>query len=216
MYVKLETTGCDEIARTISFRFRSYDGENEIAPPGHVARILLKIVEEHEFEPITDELTRAICKKLSYYGLDPDDNFQTMWLNDHAHKHWLWVDAMGWHKTRILEKLALVASEVGEYYADDSTEELADIALRLMDIAYGERVEIKTDVLIYADHKTFMVEFAKIANAVRRQPYDIADGINKLLSIVITWALMRGEDLLALIDAKMEKNRSNGSRGRTC
>lgn len=61
-----------------------------------------------------------------------------------------------------------------------------------------------------------MVEFAKIANAVRRQPYDIADGINKLLSIVITWAMMRGEDLLTLIASKMEKNRSNGSMGRTC
>lgn len=103
----------------------------------------MKLCDEFEFSPINDETARAIRKKLSYYGLDPDDNFQHRWLNDRAHEHWQWVDAMGWHNTRILEKLALVASEVGEYYADDSTEELADIALRLMDIAYVERVVIK-------------------------------------------------------------------------
>lgn len=56
-------------------------------------------------------------------------------------RHWQWVERMGWHNTTQLEKMALVASEVGEAVNELRGEkptavygyELADIILRVVD-----------------------------------------------------------------------------------
>jgi NTP pyrophosphatase (non-canonical NTP hydrolase) len=70
-------------------------------------------------------------------------------------EHWKWVEAMGWHTTSQLEKMALVASEVGEAVNELRGEvptekykyELADIVLRVLDAA--EEAGIDMDHAVY-------------------------------------------------------------------
>lgn len=72
-------------------------------------------------------------------------------INDLALEHWLWVDNMGWHNKTVLESLALVASEVGEAVnecrGDKPTgkfaEELADIILRVVDLAESHDIDLE-------------------------------------------------------------------------
>lgn len=74
-----------------------------------------------------------------------------MKLNDIAEQNYLWVEAMGWHNKTLLEALALVASEVGEAInecrnekpSEDFPEELADIILRVLDIAHWQKIDIE-------------------------------------------------------------------------
>ena len=61
-----------------------------------------------------------------------------MQFNELATAHYQWIEAMGWHNKTQLETLALIASEIGEAFAECASpapsdafgEELADIALR--------------------------------------------------------------------------------------
>jgi len=72
-------------------------------------------------------------------------------INDIAERHFQWVDEMGWHNKSVLEALALVASEVGEAInecrgrqpTEHFAEELADIMLRVIDIAYWQNIDIE-------------------------------------------------------------------------
>ena len=74
-----------------------------------------------------------------------------MKLNDIAEQNYLWVEAMGWHNKSLLEALALVASEVGEAInecrnekpSEHFPEELADIILRVLDIAHWQKIDIE-------------------------------------------------------------------------
>lgn len=74
-----------------------------------------------------------------------------MKLNTIAKKNYLWVEEMGWHNKTLLEALALVASEVGEAInecrhekpSEEFPEELADIILRVLDIAHWQEIDIE-------------------------------------------------------------------------
>lgn len=65
-----------------------------------------------------------------------------------------WVERMGWHNKTSLESLALVASEVGEAVnecrGDEPTEhfgeELADIILRVVDIAHSHGIDLAAEI----------------------------------------------------------------------
>jgi NTP pyrophosphatase (non-canonical NTP hydrolase) len=75
-------------------------------------------------------------------------------INEIAAKHQDWVDRMGWHNTSGLESLALVASEVGESANECSGltptaafgSELADIVLRVADIAHSHGIDLSAEI----------------------------------------------------------------------
>lgn len=75
-------------------------------------------------------------------------------INQIAEQNYLWVEKMGWHNKTTLEALALVASEVGEAInecrdekpSDAFGEELADIILRVLDIAHWQGINIEAEI----------------------------------------------------------------------
>jgi len=72
-------------------------------------------------------------------------------INELAAKQFDWVERMGWHNKTVLEALALIASEVGEAVnecrgAEPTPEfgtELADIILRVVDLAQWQKVDLE-------------------------------------------------------------------------
>lgn len=76
-------------------------------------------------------------------------------INKIAELNYEWVERMGWHNKTTLEALALVASEVGEAInecrgekpSDDFAEELADIVLRVLDIAHWQGIDMEKVLL---------------------------------------------------------------------
>lgn len=76
-------------------------------------------------------------------------------ISELAEKHHAWIESMGWHNKSVLENLALVASEVGEAINEcrgaEPTEkfkvELADIVLRVMDLAHGQGIDLNDEIL---------------------------------------------------------------------
>ena len=79
----------------------------------------------------------------------------SMSINEIAERNYQWVEKMGWHNKTPLEALALVASEVGEAINEcrheeptsEFGEELADIVLRVLDIAHWHGVDIEKEIL---------------------------------------------------------------------
>lgn len=71
-------------------------------------------------------------------------------INEIAKKQYDWVERMGWHNKTVLEALALIASEVGEAVNECRGEkpsvefgtELADIILRVADLAHGQGINL--------------------------------------------------------------------------
>lgn len=76
-------------------------------------------------------------------------------INKIAELNYEWVERMGWHNKTTLEALALVASEVGEAInecrgeepSEDFAEELADIVLRVLDIAHWQGIDMEKTLL---------------------------------------------------------------------
>ncbi|MGB1263016.1 MAG: MazG nucleotide pyrophosphohydrolase domain-containing protein [Cognaticolwellia sp.] len=76
-------------------------------------------------------------------------------INKLAEQNYNWVERMGWHNKTTLEALALVASEVGEAInecrgeqpTEDFAEELADIVLRVLDIAHWQGIDMEKELL---------------------------------------------------------------------
>lgn len=76
-------------------------------------------------------------------------------INDIARQNFQWVEEMGWHNKTVLEALALVASEVGEAINEcrqqepspEFAEELADIVLRVLDIAHWQGIDMEKTIL---------------------------------------------------------------------
>ena len=76
-------------------------------------------------------------------------------INEIAKQNFDWVEKMGWHNKRVLEALALVASEVGEAVnecrheqpTEEFGEELADIVLRVLDIAHWQNIDLEKKIL---------------------------------------------------------------------
>lgn len=70
-------------------------------------------------------------------------------------KQYDWVERMGWHNKTVLEALALIASEVGEAVnecrgegpTDHFGEELADIILRIADLAQWQNIDLQDEIL---------------------------------------------------------------------
>ncbi len=76
-------------------------------------------------------------------------------INKLAEQNYDWVERMGWHNKTTLEALALVASEVGEAInecrgekpTEHFAEELADIVLRVLDIAHWQGIDMEQELL---------------------------------------------------------------------
>ncbi len=76
-------------------------------------------------------------------------------INEIARQNFQWVEEMGWHNKTVLEALALVASEVGEAINEcrqqepspEVAEELADIVLRVLDIAHWQGIDMEKTIL---------------------------------------------------------------------
>jgi len=76
-------------------------------------------------------------------------------INELCEKQFDWVQRMGWHNKTVLEALALICSEVGEAVnecrGDAPTEdfgyELADIVLRVADLAEWQGVDLQKSIL---------------------------------------------------------------------
>lgn len=73
-----------------------------------------------------------------------------------AKRNYDWVEKMGWHNNKsVLEALALISSEVGEAVnecrgekpTEAFGEELADIVLRVMDLAHWQGVDLEKELL---------------------------------------------------------------------
>lgn len=79
-----------------------------------------------------------------------------MHLREIARAQYDWVERMGWHNKTVLEGLALIASEVGEAVNEcrgdtPSKEfkiELADIILRVLDLAEEQKIDIEKAIYI--------------------------------------------------------------------
>ncbi len=75
-------------------------------------------------------------------------------INEIAEQNYNWVERMGWHNKSVLEALALVASEVGEAInecrheqpSEAFGEELADIVLRVLDIAHWQGIDMEKTI----------------------------------------------------------------------
>lgn len=71
-------------------------------------------------------------------------------INKIAEAQYDWVERMGWHNKTVLEALALIASEVGEavnecrgdYPTPEFGTELADIILRVADLAQWKGIDL--------------------------------------------------------------------------
>ena len=76
-------------------------------------------------------------------------------INEIAKSNFAWVEQMGWHNKTVLEALALVASEVGEAInecrhakpSEQFGEELADVVLRVLDIAHWQGIDMEKALL---------------------------------------------------------------------
>ncbi len=80
--------------------------------------------------------------------------YVTASINEYCEKQFDWVERMGWHNGTVLEKLALIASEVGEAVnecrhekpSENFGEELADICLRVFDLAHEQGVNLQKEI----------------------------------------------------------------------
>jgi len=78
-----------------------------------------------------------------------------MQITELAKQHHTWVETKGWHNKSTLECLALITSEVGEAVnecrgskpTDNFKLELADIILRVLDLAVVEGINIEEVIL---------------------------------------------------------------------
>jgi NTP pyrophosphatase (non-canonical NTP hydrolase) len=77
-----------------------------------------------------------------------------MKINKLAEQNYLLVEKMGWHNKTPLEALALIASEVGEAInecrqetpSEHFGEELADIVLRVLDLAHWQGIDMEKEL----------------------------------------------------------------------
>ena len=75
-------------------------------------------------------------------------------INEIGRTHSEWVERVGWHNKTTLEALALISSEVGEAVnecrgevpTDEFGTELADIVLRVADLAHSHGIDLAEKV----------------------------------------------------------------------
>ena len=88
------------------------------------------------------------------YHIKPAEGLDDLGINYICRKQYEWGERMGWHNKTVLEALALIASEVGEAVnecrGDAPTpafgEELADIILRVADLAQWQRINLAAEI----------------------------------------------------------------------
>lgn len=145
-----------------------------------------------------------------------------------------WIEQVGWHNRTVLESLALIGSEVGEAAAECVSgkptpmfgEELADIALRIIDLAEVHQVNID-DVIGRAKvswhgntlPEHFMdvyIDLAKWANTARHEKLGEDFGLmaGVVMKRIIEVAEMNDIELYQEAAKKMEINKMRGTRGR--
>ena len=81
---------------------------------------------------------------------EQENNSLHLNINEIAEKQYDWVERMGWHNKTPLEALALIGSEVGEAVnecrgetpTDNFKYELADIVLRVSDLAHWQGIDL--------------------------------------------------------------------------
>lgn len=153
---------------------------------------------------------------------------QSRWITVAA-RHHAWVGDMGWHTSTPLEAAGLIASEVAEV-ADalldgperqaDVREELADVLLRCFDLAH--RLGVPLPAMTPVDwHSQGLLPLLRalgpLLNACRRDPPEtgFAPALYAVIAETLRAGLLLGfSDLLAACEAKCEKNRLRGNRGR--
>lgn len=155
-------------------------------------------------------------------------------LNQIALKHFDWVERMKWHNKTVLESLALIGSEIGETInecwdnipTEHFGEELADIFLRVADLAMVEKIDIEnalnTSVVEWktSDYQgqfnEMTVEWAAWINTARKETLneDFAICLGKILKMVFLLAEKAQIDLIQEILKKIDKNEARGTRGR--
>lgn len=154
-------------------------------------------------------------------------------FNSLALRHYNWVEQMNWHNRTVLESLALIGSEIGETMdeclnnipTEHFAEELADICLRIIDVAYVEKVILKDALECTIEWKThdyqghlneITIEWAKWINTARKVKLEEDFGISlgKVLQRVLSLAKIAHIDMIQEIEQKIIKNEARGSRGR--
>lgn len=76
-------------------------------------------------------------------------------ISDMCKAQFDWVESVGWHNKTVLEALALIGSEVGEAVnecrgetpTENFGEELADIVLRVADLAEWQGIDLQKKIL---------------------------------------------------------------------
>ncbi|KDR41573.1 MazG nucleotide pyrophosphohydrolase domain-containing protein [Caballeronia glathei] len=82
-------------------------------------------------------------------------NMSELTIGEMCDRQYDWVERMGWHNKTVLEALALIASEVGEAVnecrgdkpTDAFGEELADIILRVADLAKWQEIDLESEIV---------------------------------------------------------------------
>lgn len=78
-----------------------------------------------------------------------------MQISELCARQYDWVERMGWHNKTVLEALALIASEVGEAVnecrgeqpTEHLGEELADVILRVVDLAQWQGIDLEAEII---------------------------------------------------------------------
>lgn len=149
--------------------------------------------------------------------------------------HHAWVERMGWHNKSVLESLALIGSEIGEVAGECDAgsptgafgEELADIALRTLDLAQELGVDLdapraavhlgqRSPATIVDGILQLMQQFGMWVNSARVAQPDAAffTEMLRFFTLVEELAKLARVDLVAEVTAKMARNEQRGSRGR--
>lgn len=167
----------------------------------------------------------------------PICNAHALWIrqcNQLAAEHYAWVERMNWHQVPTIGALGLIASEVGEAFAecvgnkitDRFADELADIALRTLDIAHWNGIDIARALEEVAPAwKTLTpterlgeisTELALWINSARKETIgtDFTQSMACVLWRVIDVAKGLKLDLMGAVRAKRQRNEVNGTRGR--
>lgn len=158
----------------------------------------------------------------------------TLNLNALGQQHGAWVERMGWHNKTVLEGLALIASEIGEANAEcvgrfdreKFGEELADIVLRTVDMAFTENVNLDDAVAqvniswqsltLNGRMAEILIDYAAWTNTARKTELgpDFHAGMVRFIARVLDLARQLDIDLQDHLRRKVAKNELRGTRGR--
>jgi NTP pyrophosphatase (non-canonical NTP hydrolase) len=110
----------------------------------------LHMIEETVDEPAAEKCDSDHTNEIAGFGVSGPQGIKQL-----CQRQFDWVERMGWHNKTVLEALALIASEVGEAVnecrGDQPTEnfkvELADICLRVFDLAHSQNIDLLAEIL---------------------------------------------------------------------